>query len=541
MQKNSDLFEKFPIALLIILSLMTFLLLRDIGNNNLGYPDADRILMDGIFLHDFMRDMPFAHIYDYTVRYFAQYPALSIGYRPPFFPFIEALFNNLFGVTMVSSRLAVVAFVLLGAIAWYQLVYKIFDALTAFFSLLLYATTPFLVQLGWYSLSELPVLSMALITSYFYYRYTETNQAKYFYIMAILFVLTVWTKQTAVFLALWFVLYALLTGQLITYLKRKEIWLAIILIVILLAPLAMITLWLGKKNIAQSVGSGGAFDPSYINWSALSFYWQKLYTTQLSKPAFFLALLGITLSVYHKDKKVLYFLLLIVSTYLFFSYLHAKNPRYTIFWLPAFCVLAALPVYYLKQHRNIQRLFCAILFIVIAYQLYGIYKKQPNFATGYDTTARYVLKHSSVPTVFFDGYNNGYFTFFMRIFDSQRSHFILRGDKLLSSSSVFSRSNQTIHAHNYDDFKNILTQYGVDLVVVESRNEIGIAIHDDFRSYLKTVDFKLLTTIPVDSNRSPLINQQLLIYRFLERKPISTDYLELHLPIVGQVIRVPME
>ncbi|NOQ64209.1 MAG: glycosyltransferase [Methyloprofundus sp.] len=541
MYKKNKLSTQYPVSLWLALFLIAFLLLRGLGNDSLGYPDADRILMDGVFVHDFLRDMPLLHIYDYTIHYFAQYPALSIGYRPPFFPLIEAIFNGTLGVTMSSSRLALVAFVLLGAVAWYRLVCRIFDANTALLSLLLYATTPFVVQWGWYTMAELPVLSMSLMTAYYYYRYTETDQARYFYAMSILFVLTVWTKQTAVFIAIWFVLYALFNGQLIAYLKRKEVWLGLLLMLVLLTPLAMITLWLGKKNISQSIGgAGGKVVSAHYIWHVLSFYFKKLYFKQLTQPVFFFSMLGMGLSVFYRDKRVHYFFLGILSTYVFFTYLNARDARYTLFWLPAFCLFAALPFYYLKKYPWPRYILSALLVLTLSYQLYRVTEKSAMYATGYDVAAQYVLEHSLVPMVFFDGFNNGYFTYFMRTLDAQHRYFVLRGDKLLSSSSVFSKSSQAVHAHNTEDFRKVLVQYGVDLVVAESRNEVGIAIHDDFRAYLKTSDFELLTAIPVDSNRSQLKNQQLLIYRFLQRQPLSADYLELHLPIVGQVLKVPM-
>jgi hypothetical protein len=62
----------------------------------------------------FLRELPLTRVYDFTVNYYAQYPALSIGYRPPFFPLVEGLANGVFGVTMWSSRLAVLAFALGG-------------------------------------------------------------------------------------------------------------------------------------------------------------------------------------------------------------------------------------------------------------------------------------------------------------------------------------------------------------------------------------------------------------------------------------------
>ena len=45
-----------------VLSVTAVLLLRQIGDSSLGYPDADRILMDGVFIRDFLSDMPISRI-----------------------------------------------------------------------------------------------------------------------------------------------------------------------------------------------------------------------------------------------------------------------------------------------------------------------------------------------------------------------------------------------------------------------------------------------------------------------------------------------
>jgi len=72
----------------VIFVLFISMALPHIVNNNFWAPDADRISMDGIFLLDFIKDLPGSalHPYEYTTFYYAKYPALSIGYRPPLFP-----------------------------------------------------------------------------------------------------------------------------------------------------------------------------------------------------------------------------------------------------------------------------------------------------------------------------------------------------------------------------------------------------------------------------------------------------------------------
>lgn len=538
-------FDKARLALPFILLIMSVILLRQIGNPHLGYPDADRLLMDGVFILDFLKEMPLTRIYDYTINYYAQYPALSIGYRPPFFPFIEALFNGVFGINTWSSRLALLAFAIVGVTAWFKLVQRIFDTNTAFWTTLLLVTTPFVAKWGWYTMGELPLLSMAMITGYVFYVYTETERPLYLYAAAILLGLTVWTKQTALFLVFWFFLYSLMAGKLIIYFKRREVWIASAILAVIVIPLAVITLWLGKTNMAQSVGTAD-FEfktaSSRLSWDNLKILFITLYRYHLTLPVLIISLIGLGWAVVKRDRRSLYFILLIVSTYAFFSYIVNKNERYPIFWIPAFTVLAALPVYYLRHVRNARMAVMFILTGVVVYQIYLIYTRLPNYATGYDTAAAYILQNSRSPTVFFDGYNNGYFTYFMRALDPERSMYVLRADKLLSSSAIGYLGKHTqVHAASRQDIRKIFDQYGVHYVIVETKDWSNLDIHKELREFLKEEPFRLAKRIEVQSNREPLENQELLIYEYLDStKNIMADYIEMRLPVVGQTIRVPM-
>ena len=515
---------------------------RQLTNTALGYPDADRILMDGVFIHDFLLEMPLSRIYDYTINYFGQYPALSIGYRPPFFPFIEGLFNLVFGVNVWSSRLALLFLALVGFSSWFFLVRKIFDDFTAFFSLLLLVSMPFIAKWGWYTMGELPLVSMTMLVAYLFYRYVETNSAKFLFFTAAALVAAVWTKQTAFYLAFWFIFYLLYEGVLLERLKEKKTWLAIFLILIFLIPLALITLWLGEQNLTQSVGATAADGQSI--WlrrlKSLPLHYRNIVQYQMTLPVVLLTIAGMISSVVMKERKAVFFALLIFATFLFFSYVIHKNERYTIFWLPAFTVFAALPIYQLRNHPMARNVFAVLLLGIVFYQVNEIYSKEPKYATGYDEAASYVLKNSQSPTVFVDAYNNGYFTYFMRALDPEKSMYVLRADKLLTSSSIFETNRLSIHAHGKQDIQKIFDKFGTEFIVIESKDLSKIKIHQDLRTYLKEGPFELVKSIPVKSNRLPLMGQELLIYRYKEYKPGEGGILELHLPVVGQTIRVPI-
>ena len=60
----------------------------NLGKISYWPPDADKIAMDGVFVFDFVKDLPHSllHPYQYAVEYYARYPSLSVGQRPLFFP-----------------------------------------------------------------------------------------------------------------------------------------------------------------------------------------------------------------------------------------------------------------------------------------------------------------------------------------------------------------------------------------------------------------------------------------------------------------------
>lgn len=528
--------------LAFVLIVAIILITRQFTNTALGYPDADRLLMDGVFIHDLLQDLPLTRIYDYTIRYYGQYPALSIGYRPPFFPFVEGLFNLVFGVNVWSSRLSLVLFAVVGVSAWFFLVRRVLDDASAFFSGLLLVSMPFFAKWGWYTMGELPLVSMTMLTAYLFHRYVETNSPKILFSMAVAFTATVWTKQSAFYLAFWFILYMLYSGVLLERIKDKKTWLAVVMVLAFLVPLALITVWLGEQNLAQSIGETTANGQSIWvqRWQKLPLTFKNITHYQVTFPLLLLTIIGIGSAIAFKEKKVVFFALLIVTTFLFFSYVIHKNERYTIFWLPAFTVFAALPVYQLRNHASKRNVFALILIGTVIYQINEVYDKEPNYATGYDQAAAYVLKTSKSQIVFVDAYNNGYFTYFMRALDENRSMYVLRADKLLTSSSILATKSFQVHAQTRKDIQNIFNKYGVELIVIESKDLSGIKIHQELREYLREGPFELVEKIAVSSTRPPLIGQQLLIFRYNDYKRAQGGMLKLHLPVVGQTIHVPI-
>jgi Dolichyl-phosphate-mannose-protein mannosyltransferase len=539
------------VGLAVILLVLTILLLRRLHDSSIHYPDADRIRMDGVFILDFLRTrvfildflttLPLRRMYEFTVGYYAQYPAIDLGYRPPFFPMVEAAFNAVFGINVWSSRLALLPFAFAGTAAWFALVRRVFDTATAFWTCLLFATTPFVVQWGWYTMSDLPMLFMVMLLAYLFYRSTESPAPVYLYATGIALALAVWTKQTAIFLVIWFALYLVLRRQLLGYLRNVHVWVAALLSLIVVTPIALMTLWLGDFNLAQSVGNGDQASLFVrLRWDNLIHYPWLLLTARVpavTAPVLALSAAGFVLALRKRDWRLIYFVLLIATTYAFFTYLIAKGPRYAMSWIPAFALFAALPLAYLKAFPIWRRAYMLLLAAIAIFQVTQVYAIAPYYTTGYDRAAQYIVDHRASSMVFFDGDYNGNFIYFVRAFDPDRSIFVLRADKLFMSSG----DELKVQAHMRRGIAEILDKYGVTDIVVLSREESSIVIHHELRRFLDSGPFRLVHTIPVESN-FPDANagNTLKIYRYLEAKPRTADRLELRLPLVGATINAPL-
>ena len=184
-----------------------------------------------------------------------------------------------------------------------------------------------------------------------------------------------------------------------------------------------------------------------------------------------------------------------------------------------------------------------LIYLPVAFQLCLLPNVSVGNASGYEEAAQYVLTKTKSPVIFVDGYAHSQFIFFVRAADSDRKFILLRGDKLLASSSISYTYKLQIHLHNKEEIAKTLSDLGVQFVVVESQNVSNVGIYDKLRELLQdSSHFALHKVIPVESNLGKLKNQNLLIYENLNYKSIKQDaVLNLRLPVVGHSINMQLK
>ncbi|MBF0359303.1 MAG: glycosyltransferase family 39 protein [Magnetococcales bacterium] len=542
-------------AQLSLVILISALYSRELFNENLFYPDASHLMLDGVFIADYVRELltnGFTNPMDYAIRYFGQYPALSIGYKPPLWPAIQALFMLIFGVAPWVMRLALLVLAIFGAIALYRTIERGSGVFVAWVSTALALSIPYLVQWGWYAMTELSALIFVLSAGWPLSRYLEERRHRYLVYMVLLLAAGVWCKQTAAVGALWVVLAAVLSLGIKETFRRREVWAAMVAYFLLIAPVIWLTIEFGKKNLSQAVNKELQTSVFVSSNNVFLKYIDRLFSDQLSALFVSAAIAGILLALWRLrqgvdpglKRNIILFLSLIISTYIFFTILNGKNPRYTVFWLPGFGYFAGFLIGELRRHYN-SLIAGAGFALLLATNVVQSFAMLPREVTGMVEAADYVVENAEFPVVMVDSYINAHFIYLMRQKDPERQFWIVRGDKVLSVAGMVHNANHgnvTTFAESADDIKNILHQYGVKYIVVDKIDLIGVPIHESFREYLLSDDFRLLKEITTSSNRDKRYDngQSVNIYEFLEWREPTSKSITIQVPIVGKTFTVPL-
>ena len=221
----------------------------------------------------------------------------------------------------------------------------------------------------------------------------------------------------------------------------------------------------------------------------------------------------------------------VLTGYLFFTLIALKEPRHSIlivFPLVFFSVVAILRL----LPETLGRYVAAALAVgIFAGTLIA---DQVPYVSGYRAAAEYVCSVAPPESVvLFSGMRDGSFIFNVRSIPQCKNLTVIRSDKLLLRVAV-DREKFGVKELGVSEsqFKDMLRQYGVRYVVLEpkfwsdlqSMQMLVRALHQD--------QFKLLTTIPVVSNRSHS-DLQLDIYENVGDLAKGKNLLRIELPVSG--------
>jgi hypothetical protein len=526
--------------LLAVLVLAAVLGSRDILDEGSGMPigDMPRYLMNGLFLYDLIGSGGAWSVDELVNRaelYYARYPALSLGHHPPLLYVSLVPFFALFGISVLSARLASLAFFLLATWGFYALTKRIAGERPAVWGTLLFVTNVFVVRFGQYTLSEVPMLALVLLSLNALLAYCDSRRPRDFVWFVLAASASLYAKQHAIFV---FPLYAAILwsklGWRALVTRHVAAWTAIG--AVLSAPAIVMAIWLAPSNFGVVAWNLNTLAAGEREQSTIELVW-AIVRTHVSMPVALAALGGfVTLCVRRHGQAALVGAVWLVCGIAgpVISTGPVESARYAFVAMPAYFLLAAGLSAPQWSSRLARIAVPVALAGVLAWQGWLVRSVRPIGSGGYEDVARYVAAHSSTPVLYDSPVDTGFFVFFVRKHDPAAHLVVLRAEKLLTGAGEDGRPI----VGSTQDVVVLLKRYGVRYVVLEDRDRWNPA-RQRLRELTQGELFAERLRVPIRTQLPQSAGIDLVVYEFLEAEPPDLDAdLHIALPRAGRNIRL---
>jgi hypothetical protein len=493
----------------------------------------------GLFFADFLHDLPLTHPIEYTFRFEAQYPALGILRWPPVFHAVEGAMFLLLGRTVLTARLAILLFTLLGVSFWFKLVSELQDAWTAAVSAMVLVSLPSLLVLEKVVMLEIPGLALAIAASYYWIRYLAGGRTLHLGLAAALAAASVLTIYHTVYLPVFFLL-ALAAERQWKRLLEPRLYVAAALALLVVGPYSALAYRLHGRKLVWLAVSNPA--PQSRGLNAWVYYLHRL-PMQLGWPLLVLSLAGLVTSRWWAKKDCLRVMLAwIAACYLTMSRLGTKEPRYIIYWLPAFVFFAAAPLTAKLPGNWLRRLRLAAALGLLAFCFRPAWTFERPMVSGYEAAARRVIQQEHGGLVLYDGDLPGNFIFFMRSLDPARRFIILR-------KSLYEFDARTPFITTRAELQDFVVRYGIRCIVISENIEIRFDVQRYLRELVQSPEVRLVERFPVRGatqwykleGRETPPSDDLLFYERTVAGPRSAHSLTVQMPTLGREITIPLD
>lgn len=545
--KRTDLlwlaFLLFPSLLLCGMSLQS---------GEFWWTDESRHAMNGVFILDFVRDMPWRAPMDYALRYFAQYPALALNWYPPGFYAVEAVFFGVFGLSETTGHLTVLVFTGLGLTALFVWVAGVWGRPTALLAGLLLASSPAFVFWSRSLMLDAPAMAMTIVSTYLFDRYLATPGWRTATLSGIALAAMLLLKQSTVFLLPALLGYALLTGRGSRLIAREAI-VAWVLTGAALGFLVVHLLKFGGNALASAAGAlevtagndalpaagqglraAGGTTPT-LSWARWTLYPRTL-LEQLGWPFLIAALTGVWVALRRARKAQDVLLLLwLVSWYLMVTLMFTtpgNTARYTIYAMPALAALACRGADLLPWRTWHQGIFCLLAGIAMWHSWHA-FQREPLFVSGYREAALHLLADAQRGTILFAGKHDGNLIFHLRANDPERKRVVIRADKTLVTMTVHKYFGMRSHVGSVEEVQALLDRYKVTWVVLERPDIVGVKEFELLWQVVNGPQFHLERDIPVTTNVADFHDLHILMFR---RTDANLGPGTVRIPVMGREI-----
>jgi hypothetical protein len=233
----------------------------------------------------------------------------------------------------------------------------------------------------------------------------------------------------------------------------------------------------------------------------------------------------------------------IVVMYLVLSFLHAKDLRYALLVSVPLLGLAAIAILWLCESLSHcaprvklsgRGLAVGVFVALLTLQTYLAANYRVQSVTGYRELTSFLARVAPEEPVFYDGFYDGVFIFYMRAGDDQFRRRVVLGHKLLYTYAMFPGWRQQNFANSPEEMIEVLRQRGgARWLAIEMGTETeSLDPMRHLRQAVRTSAFELVQSFPISAYQTDRVD----VYR-LKLPVAEVDEVELPFPVLGEGVK----
>lgn len=426
--------------------------------------DASRHAMNGVFLRDFLLEGGLLDPLRFAREYYQQYPAINIGFYPPFMYIASVPFLAVFGASHAVAQSVVALHALLAGVAIYLICQRIMDRWSALLVALAILALPEIALWSRQVQLDVPALALLLCTAWALIHYLHTGSARWLLITATFMGLAMLTRVQAG--------YAVPAVGLLALFHRTpqrpplRAWVAAAALFLVLALPSVGSVFYFSKVTGNLAGAMPDM-PALWSWDNWTWYARAL-PQQIGWPATWFIIVGLLAAAASlragMPPAAQVIAAFALSSWVFFTIVSNKEPRFNLPSIPFTFMLAAWGL------ARLQALLGRLLLVALAgWVVYQAMLFQVPVAQGYREAASLAQAHTPPgANVLVSAHRDGSFIFNMRADGKRRDIGTRRADKLFVEINIMRQLGIRDRELDQDAILKILNDQNIAVVVAQT-------------------------------------------------------------------------
>jgi len=499
-----------------------------LGNDGLWYPgDAARHALNGAFWGDFLASGSF-HPKAFALSYYARYPAINPTSYPPLFYLLEAAAYRLFGISPFVAKGLVLGFALVAALyaaAWLRR----WVSREAGWGGTLLLLQPGVIAWSHAVLLNVPSMALGLAALYHARRWLDRPSRDQRYLALAFIVAGFVSYFPTLIVCLAICAWILVEWHWTKLFTRRSTAALVTFGAVLLVALGVVSQWaplhvsLASTNLEQML--------RVERWTY--YFWES--RGIVAMPTALLAAFALVACAFdpRARREAVPVIVWMVACYIGLSSLTERDTRFAVILAPPVAILGSIGFLALARAlRLTSRVAIAVTFaaLIALHAALGWFTFVPR-TEGIREAVDFLAAKAPTGMIFFEGEDNGIFTFYVRAGDPGFRRGVVRGSKLLYASAIFNRWRLQQRVSSPAEVVELLRrESGCQWLAIETSTGVEeIEAVRFLRQALEGPEFERVQSFKVDAVRGYRVD----VYR-LRRPAEEPDRIALPFPVLGQ-------